>query len=86
MMCSIQRPCRAAALTQALLRWHSSGASCPVLSLLTSTEASEPTKHLLCQILLTLAPSYLGKLSSKVRNYADATSEHAPADNRCLCP
>lgn len=47
------------ALAQALSRLHSSGASCPMLSLLTLTEAPEATKDLLCWPLLTLASSHL---------------------------
>lgn len=47
------------ALAQALSQLHSSGASCPVLSLLTPIEAPEATKDLLCWPLLTLASSRL---------------------------
>lgn len=47
------------ALAQTLSRLHSSGASCPMLSRLTPTEAPEATKDLLCWPLLTLAPWHL---------------------------
>lgn len=46
------------AVAQALSQLHSSGASCPILSLPTLTEAPEATKDLLCWPLLTLASSH----------------------------
>lgn len=45
-------------MAQALSQLHSSGASCPILSLPTPTEAPEATKDLLCWPLLTLASSH----------------------------
>lgn len=64
---------------------HSSGAICPMLSQPPLTEAPESTKNLLRWPLITLASSHLlgrGGRTSEVPNYAEATAQDAPADDR----
>lgn len=57
------------AVAQTLSRLHSSGASCPMLSRLTPTEAPEATKDLLCWPLLTLASSHLPERRGRLQKY-----------------